>query len=152
AHAPGGRGGLRVHRHLRRPASLLRARRDVPGAWGGRRVGQSRQRDRVPELHLRGGTMRGSKSIVFVWLHGAAKSVLAAAEFQRLATEHGLDLVAEAFGTEPDPQIAPGVVNALRAEGLDLSARRPRRVTREATTAAARVVTFGCELGEATPA
>ncbi|HKW91809.1 MAG TPA: hypothetical protein VJX92_07915 [Methylomirabilota bacterium] len=96
--------------------------------------------------------MSGSKSIVFVCLHGAAKSVLAAADFQRLATERGLDLVAEAFGTKPDPQIAPGVVDALRAEGLDLSHRRPRRVTREATTAATRVVTFGCELGEAAPA
>jgi arsenate reductase len=96
--------------------------------------------------------MSATRSVLFVCLHGAAKSVLAAADFQRLAAERGLDLVADSAGTEPDPEIAPGVVAALRAEGLDLSGRRPRRVTREDTAGAARVVTFGCDLGDAMPA
>ncbi len=95
--------------------------------------------------------MNTSRSVLFVCLHGAAKSVLAAADFRHLATQRSLDLTAAAAGTEPDPQIAPGVVAALRAEGRDLSGQRPRRVTREDTAAAARVVTFGCDLGEATP-
>ncbi|MGH7368123.1 MAG: low molecular weight phosphatase family protein [Candidatus Rokuibacteriota bacterium] len=95
--------------------------------------------------------MNTSRSVLFVCLHGAAKSVLAAADFRRLAAERGLDVVADSAGTEPDPEVAPGVVAALRAEGLDLSRKRPRRVTREDTAAAARVVTFGCELGEAMP-
>jgi arsenate reductase len=95
--------------------------------------------------------MNTSRSVLFVCLHGAAKSVLAAADFQRLAAQRGLDLTAAAAGTEPDPEIAPGVVAALRADGRDLSGQRPRRVTREDTAAAARVVTFGCDLGEATP-
>lgn len=96
--------------------------------------------------------MTKSKSILFVCLHGAAKSVLAAADFQRVAAARGLDLVADAAGTEPDPQIAPAVVAALQAEGLDLSGRRPRQVTPEDTARAVRVVTFGCDLGGATPA
>lgn len=96
--------------------------------------------------------MSATRSVLFVCLHGAAKSVLAAADFQRLAAERGLDLVAASAGTEPDPEIAPGVVAALRAEGLDLSRQRPRRVTREDTAGAARVVTFGCDLGDAMPA
>ncbi len=96
--------------------------------------------------------MSESRSVLFVCLHGAAKSVLAAADFRRLAAERGLDLVADSAGTEPDPEIAPGVVAALRAEGLDLSRQRPRRVTREDTAGAARVVTFGCDLGETMPA
>ncbi len=95
--------------------------------------------------------MSATRSVLFVCLHGAAKSVLAAADFQRLAAERGLDLTAAAAGTEPDPEIAPGVLAALRAEGRDLSGQRPRRVTREDAAAAARVVTFGCDLGEATP-
>ena len=96
--------------------------------------------------------MSTTRCVLFVCLHGAAKSVLAAADFQRLAEARGLDLAADAAGTEPDPEIAPAVVAALRAEGLDLSRRRPRRVTRDDTARAARVVTFGCDLGDTTPA
>ncbi len=96
--------------------------------------------------------MSTPRTVLFVCLHGAAKSVLAATDFERLASERGLDLRGDAAGTEPDPAIAPGVVATLTAEGLDLSRSRPRRVTREDTTGAARVVTFGCDLGAAAPA
>jgi protein-tyrosine-phosphatase len=96
--------------------------------------------------------MSQSPSVLFVCLHGAAKSVLAAADFRRLAAERGLDLTADSAGTAPDPEIAPGVVAALAAEGIDLGPRRPRRVTAADTARAHRVVTFGCDLGEAAPA
>jgi arsenate reductase len=96
--------------------------------------------------------MSPSRSVLFVCLHGAAKSVLAAADFRRLAAQRDLEIAADSAGTEPDPEIAPGVVAALRADGLDLARARPRRVTAADTTRADRVVTFGCELGEATPA
>lgn len=96
--------------------------------------------------------MNTTRSILFVCLHGAAKSVLAAADFGRLAAERGLAITADAAGTEPDPEMAPGVVAALRAEGVELGQRRPRRVTSAETARAERVVTFGCELGEAMPA
>ena len=96
--------------------------------------------------------MSPSRSVLFVCLHGAAKSVLAAADFERLAAERGLAITADSAGTEPDPEIAPGVAAALRADGVDLGRRRPRRVTAADTARADRVVTFGCELGEAMPA
>jgi len=96
--------------------------------------------------------MSPSRSVLFVCLHGAAKSVLAAADFKKLAAERGLAVTADAAGTEPDPAIAPGVVATLRAEGIDLGQARPRRVTAADTARADRVVTFGCELGDATPA
>jgi protein-tyrosine-phosphatase len=96
--------------------------------------------------------MSPSRSVLFVCLHGAAKSVLAAADFRRLAAQRDLEITADSAGTEPDPEIAPGVVAALRADGLDLDRTRPRRVTAADTTRADRVVTFACELGEATPA
>lgn len=95
--------------------------------------------------------MNTSRSVLFVCLHGAAKSVLAAADFQRLAAERGLALTTDFAGTEPGPEVAPAVMAALRADGLDLSGKRPRRVTRDDTAGAARVVTFGCELGSAMP-
>ena len=96
--------------------------------------------------------MSPSRSVLFVCLHGAAKSVLAAADFKKLAAERGITVTAEAAGTEPDPAMAPGVVAALRAEGVELGQTRPRRVTAADTARADRVVTFGCELGDAMPA
>ena len=96
--------------------------------------------------------MSTARSILFVCLHGAAKSVLAAADLERLAAQRGLAITVAAAGTEPDPAIAPGVVAALRADGIDLGQRRPYRVTAGDTARADRVITFGCELGEAMPA
>lgn len=85
--------------------------------------------------------------VVFVCLHGAAKSVIAASIFDRLAAARGLALRATFAGTEPDPEIPPAVVRNLRAEGADVAGVRPRLVTREELSAAARVVSFGCDLG-----
>ena len=56
--------------------------------------------------------------VLFVCLHGAAKSVVGAAHFRRLAAKHGLAIDAVAAGTEPDPALAPGAVKGLAAEGL----------------------------------
>ena len=93
--------------------------------------------------------MSSDRPVLFVCLHGAAKSVLAAADFRRMAAERGLDIPAASAGTEPDPAIAPGVVRALLAEGVDLSDQVPRRLTRADVAGAARVVAFGCDLGSA---
>ena len=91
------------------------------------------------------------QKVLFVCLHGAAKSVLAAADFERLAKERRLPIAAESAGTEPDPEIAPKVLAALKAEGVDLSGQKPRLVTREMAAGATCVVAFGCTLGVATP-
>jgi arsenate reductase len=84
--------------------------------------------------------------ILFVCLHGAAKSVLAADDCRRLAAERGIALRAASAGTEPDPAIAPAVVRALRDDGVDLDGQTPRRVSREDVAGASRVVAFGCDL------
>ena len=91
------------------------------------------------------------QKVLFVCLHGAAKSVLAAADFERLAKERRLPIAAESAGTEPDPEIAPKVLAALKAEGVDLTGQKPRLVTREMAAGATRVVAFGCALGVAAP-
>jgi protein-tyrosine-phosphatase len=96
--------------------------------------------------------MNTPRSVLFVCLHGAAKSVLAAADLRRLAAERGLALTADSAGTAPDPEIAPAVLAALGGDGLELGGQRPRRVTAADTARADRVVTFGCDLGEAMPA
>ena len=91
------------------------------------------------------------QKVLFVCLHGAAKSVLAAADFERLAKERRLPIVAESAGTEPDPEIAPKVLATLKAEGVDLTGEKPRLVTREMAAGATRVVAFGCALGASAP-
>jgi protein-tyrosine-phosphatase len=93
--------------------------------------------------------MTQNRHILFVCLHGAAKSVLAAADCERLASARGLRVSADFAGTEPDADIAPAVAAALHADGVDLHGKRPRLVTREDMAVADRVVAFGCDLGEA---
>src|SRR5207247_1233638 len=58
--------------------------------------------------------------VLFVCLHGAAKSVVGAAHFRRLAAKQGLAIDAVAAGTEPDAALAAGV-------GA-VTSSRPRRV------------------------
>ena len=84
--------------------------------------------------------------VVFVCLHGAAKSVVAAAQFRRLAAARGLSIDAVAAGIEPDAALAPAAVNGLAAEGLVASPARPRPVTLYDLARGARVVSFGCDV------
>jgi arsenate reductase (thioredoxin) len=93
--------------------------------------------------------MSPHRRILFVCLHGAAKSVLAAVDCESLAAARGLDIRADFAGTEPDADIAPAVAAALRAEGMDLGGKKPRLVTSEDVVAADQVVAFGCDLGSA---
>ena len=91
------------------------------------------------------------QKVLFVCLHGAAKSVLAAADFERLAKGRRLPIAAQSAGTEPDPEIAPAVLRALLAEGIDLRSERPRSVTPEDLAAAAAIVSFGPDLSRLAP-
>ena len=84
--------------------------------------------------------------ILFVCLHGAAKSVVGAAHFRRLAAERGLAIDAVAAGTEPDPELAPGALKGLAADGLTATPSRPRPVTLFDLESASRVVSFGCDV------
>jgi protein-tyrosine-phosphatase len=87
--------------------------------------------------------------VLFVCLHGAAKSVVAAAHFRRLAAARGLAMTAAAAGTEPDAELAPGAVKGLAGDGLAAAPARPRPVTLYDLQSAARVVSFGCEVAPA---
>lgn len=84
--------------------------------------------------------------VLFVCLHGAAKSVVAAAHFRRLAGAAGLDIEAVAAGTEPDPELAPGAIRGLAGDGLQPAPARPRPVTLHDLRTAAHVVSFGCDV------
>jgi protein-tyrosine-phosphatase len=84
--------------------------------------------------------------VLFVCLHGAAKSVVGAAHFRRLAAARGLAMDAVAAGTEPDAELAPGAVKGLAEDGLSAAPSRPRPVTLYDLDSATRVVSFGCDV------
>jgi protein-tyrosine-phosphatase len=90
-------------------------------------------------------------SVLFVCLHGAAKSVIAAAYLDRLARARGLRVTAAAAGTEPDPAMAPAAVAGLLREGIDVRDSRPRQLDAAALVHASRVVALGCDLGQTAP-
>jgi arsenate reductase len=89
--------------------------------------------------------MGSARTILFLCPHNAAKSVLAAAYFDRLAQERGLDYRAASAGTSPDVAPSPAVVAMLRDEGIDVAGHRPRRLTKEDLLAAHRVISLGCD-------
>ena len=91
-----------------------------------------------------------TRNIVFVCPHGAAKSVMAAAYFQQLANQQGLDYQASCAGTEPDAVVAPRVADLLQSEGVAFSMQPPRKVTSDDLSTAERIISLGCtdaELG-----
>jgi arsenate reductase len=95
--------------------------------------------------------MGDERTVLFLCPHNAAKSFIAAAYCERPAAERGLTLRATSAGTDPDPDVSPTVAGALLAEGIDVRAHRPRRVTAEELIRASRVVALGCDLGDLAP-
>ena len=88
------------------------------------------------------------KKVLFVCLHGSAKSLIAAEYFNRLATARGIRATAASAGMEPDDSIPPGVTQGLGDDGLHVAGRRPRRPAPADVEGASVVVTFACDLGE----
>jgi len=96
--------------------------------------------------------METTKNILFICPHGAAKSVIAAADCRQQAVLRGLRIDATSAGAEPDDAVPLPVVAALRAEGVDVSGYRPRQITPEDLAAAGHVVSLGCDLDGLAPA
>lgn len=82
----------------------------------------------------------------FVCNHNAGRSQMAQAFFERHAPE---DVRAESAGSTPERQVWPQVVEVMREVGLDVSGRRPTRLTREMQLHADWAATMGC--GDACP-
>lgn len=83
--------------------------------------------------------------IIFVCEHGAAKSIVAAAYFNKLASDLRLNLRAVARGTHPDRELSPIAVNGLHADGLNPTESLPRKLSLADVESAQQVVTF-CEV------
>lgn len=93
---------------------------------------------------------KNPQTVVFVCEHGAAKSVVAAAHFNKLAAEKGLTLRAISRGTDPEPEFGAVAVKGLAADGLTVSGK-PQKLAPADVGAAKRVVALGCDVSKAVP-
>jgi arsenate reductase (thioredoxin) len=84
--------------------------------------------------------------VLFVCNHNAGRSQMAQAFFERDAPAGAQ---AQSAGTNPAAQVWPGVVEAMREVGIDISARTPKKLTVEMQQRADLAVTMGC--GDACP-
>lgn len=94
---------------------------------------------------MSGSEPKPAGTVLFVCEHGSAKSVVAAAHFNRIAAHRGLPFRAISRGTAPDPEMAPAAVKGLLGDGLKPEDPAPTKLTQSDLDAAARVVTF-CDL------
>lgn len=89
-----------------------------------------------------------SIDVLFVCLHGSAKSVIAAELFRREAAARGLAMTTASAGIEADEAVPAGVAAGLAAEGIDVSSTLPRQLTGAIVASARRVVALGCRIDE----
>ncbi len=85
--------------------------------------------------------------VLFVCEHGSAKSVVAAAHFNKLARERNLAARAISRGTNPDEEMPPKITQGLETEGLMAGEPKPKMLSKDDVVGASRVVTF-CDLPE----
>ena len=91
-------------------------------------------------------TSREVPEVLYVCVHNAGRSQMAAALTQRLG--EGRVRVRSA-GSAPGEHVHPVVVEAMRELGVDLERELPKLLTQDAVRAADVVITMGC--GDACP-
>lgn len=90
--------------------------------------------------------MSKKPSVLFVCVHNAGRSQMAAAFLQHLAGDRIEVLSA---GSAPADQVNPAAVEAMLEVGIDMSQASPKILTNEAVQASDVVITMGC--GDACP-
>lgn len=86
--------------------------------------------------------------VLFVCPHGAAKSVMASAYFQKLAKERGLNVRVDAAGTDPEPELSKSVVAHLQKNNYAIPIQKPRAATVADMTTADVVISMGSDLSK----
>ena len=80
-------------------------------------------------------------SVLFVCVHNAGRSQMAAAYVARLS---GGAVEVRSAGSEPADQVNPAAVEAMAEEGIDITAETPKILTTEAVKDSDVVITMGC--------
>ena len=81
------------------------------------------------------------RTVLFVCVHNAGRSQMAAAFFNRLAKGQA---EAKSAGTAPAAAVNPVVVEAMKEVGLDISAAKPQLLDIDMIMGAEKMVTMGC--------
>jgi len=84
--------------------------------------------------------------ILFVCEHGAARSTVAAAYFNKLAEEQGLNYRAIFRATNPDSTLTPATITGLKEDGFKINNWTPKLVSQMDIDSASQIVTFDCNL------
>ncbi len=90
--------------------------------------------------------MTTKPTVLFVCVHNAGRSQMAAGYLQHLA---GARITVLSAGSQPADQINPVAVAAMAEEGIDLAHEQPKVLTADAVQQADVVITMGC--GDACP-
>jgi protein-tyrosine-phosphatase len=85
-------------------------------------------------------------SVLFVCVHNAGRSQMAAGYLQHLAGDR---VEVRSAGSAPGNAVNPAAVAAMAEEGIDISNATPKILTDEAVEASDYVITMGC--GDACP-
>lgn len=80
-------------------------------------------------------------SVLFVCVHNAGRSQMAAAFLTHLAEDRA---EVRSAGSAPADTVNPAAVQAMAEAGIDLSAETPKMLTVEAVQASDVVITMGC--------
>lgn len=90
--------------------------------------------------------MTGKPSVLFVCVHNAGRSQMAAGFLTRLGAGR---IEVRSAGSAPADQVNPVAVEAMREVGIDISAELPKVLTPDAVRESDVCVTMGC--GDACP-
>ncbi|MFC6421172.1 arsenate reductase ArsC [Ornithinimicrobium tianjinense] len=85
--------------------------------------------------------MTDKPSVLFVCIHNAGRSQMAAAYLHHLS---GGAVEVRSAGSAPADQVNPSAVAVMAEEGIDLTAETPKILTTEAVQASDVVITMGC--------
>ena len=80
-------------------------------------------------------------SVLFVCIHNAGRSQMAAAYLTHLAGDR---ITVRSAGSNPGSSVNPSAVQAMLEEGIDMSREIPKLLTTEAVEASDYVITMGC--------
>src|SRR6478736_3017700 len=87
-----------------------------------------------------------SPSVIFVCEHGAAKSVIATAYFNKLSAQRGLPYRAVFRGTTPQDDLSVRAVAGLKADGVAIPDGKPTAIGDGDIASATHIFAIGCAL------
>ncbi len=85
--------------------------------------------------------MSDRPSVLFVCIHNAGRSQMAAAYLNHLS---GGAVEVRSAGSAPAEQVNPAAVEAMAEDGIDITAESPKVLTTEAVQESDVVITMGC--------